>query len=354
MKEWASAAYLRIAFDPADVRKLLASDDAGVLGNVLRRIKGEEVDEDLLKRLVELTAYKTKEPHAQSLPRILAADVMAADPTGRFAARKVEAILAAVADVANMPDAGEVQKLSLGTNAEMCYYRYMRALAEMHGADEALRRAGARAAPLARDLLAIARAQRNDAAARKDLYPILNDPQAGLRRAWAAQGLAVVGTRDDLPLLKKLADSDPLERQRMDDGWLPGEKNTYFPVREAARQAAREIESRQKPANPADKVPTAAGQPPPTALVQQDRPHYLIHGDTITFDASAIDADLAVLDKHPELKTVDLGGSGEWDGPDPRLFPIKITDVGFAHIANCKNLETLRFGFIQPHQVWST
>jgi hypothetical protein len=81
------------------------------------------------------------------------------------------------------------------------------------------------------------------------------------------------------------------------------------------------------------------------------RPHYVVRDDTIIFTSEATDSDLVILDSHPELRTIDLGGSGPWCGPDPRGFPIKITNVGFAHIVNCKNLETLRFGFTQPHQV---
>ena len=255
MKAWASYHYLLITSHPAGAGKLLVSDDADVLGNALRRLKGDVVDEDLLKRLIELTAYKNKEPLSQSLTRFLAADVMAADPTGRFAARKVEAILAAVEEVANMPDGDpdgdKVQKLSAGTNAESYYFRYMRALAEIRGADDALRQAAGHGSPPARDIMAIARALRGDAAARGELYSILNNPQAGLRRAWAEEGLGVVGTRDDLPLLKKLADSDPMERQLATDVGPPDEKHTYFPVRNAAREAVRQIESRQKPADKA-------------------------------------------------------------------------------------------------------
>jgi len=255
-KAWASVHYLRIAPDAGDARKLLASDDADVLGNALRRLKGVAIDEDLLKRLVELTAYKTKEPHFQWYIRKFAADVMAADPAGSFAARKVEAILAAVGDVANMPDADKVQKLSTGTNAERYYSGYMRALVEMRGADEALRQASTRTAPPASALLAIARAQRGDKAARKDLYPILNDPQAGLRGAWAADSLAVVGTQDDLPLLKKLADSDALERDLATDVGPPDKRPTYFPVRRAALEAIQQIDSRQDPATkPGPAVP---------------------------------------------------------------------------------------------------
>ena len=66
-----------------------------------------------------------------------------------------------------------------------------------------------------------------------------------MRRAWAAQGFAVIGTEEDLPILKELAASDPLERDR---GGCepPGRKNTYFPVREAAQEAISRIESRPR------------------------------------------------------------------------------------------------------------
>ena len=114
---------------------------------------------------------------------------------------------------------------------------------------------------------------------------------------------------------------------------------------------ATKEEPDRTPAKPAVLMPVAAVQPPETPSVQPERPPYVIQSDSITFADTAIDADLAVLDKHPELKTVDLGGSGPWDGPDPRQFPIKITDAGFAHIANCKKLEKLLFGVTQPHQV---
>ena len=146
----------------------------------------------------------------------------------------------------------------------------------MRGADEALRQASTRAAPPASALLAIARAQRGDKAARKDLYPILNDPQAGLRRAWAADGLAVVGTQDDLPLLKKLADSDALERDLATDVGPPDKRPTFFPVRRAALEAIQQIDSRKAPpSNPIPRFQRKTNQParlPPPSLPMKRRP----------------------------------------------------------------------------------
>ncbi|MBN1417428.1 MAG: hypothetical protein JXP34_01555 [Planctomycetes bacterium] len=45
-------------------------------------------------------------------------------------------------------------------------------------------------------------------------------------------------------VLRALAESDPLERERGGCVRLPGEKDTYFPVREAAGSAMRAIEGR--------------------------------------------------------------------------------------------------------------
>ena len=245
MKQWASAAYLRTTRDRTDVCKLLASDDAGVLGNVLRAIKGIEVDAALLKRLLELTAYKgDKEPMSRESVRCLAAAVMAADPGGKFPTQKVAAIVATTEEVASLSQASKIHWPGSDTYAESSYHHYIQCLSEMRGADEALRGATATAKGPARDILVIARAQRGDAAARTDLLRILDDKQAGMWRAWAVRGLAAIGVPDDLPMLKKLAASDPLERDQGGCCAVPGRKNTHFPVREAAREAIRLMESR--------------------------------------------------------------------------------------------------------------
>ena len=82
-----------------------------------------------------------------------------------------------------------------------------------------------------------------------------------------------------------------------------------------------------------------------------DPPHYSIQGDSISFSINATDNDVAVLDIHREVKTVEIGVNDCWDGPDPRTVPIKITNRGFAHLANCKKLQSLRLSTLHPLQV---
>ena len=159
MKQWASAAYIRTTQDPANVRKLLVSDDAGVLGNALRAIKGVKIDESLLKRLVELTAYKgDKEPMFQESVRLAAAAVMAGDSSGKFATQKVDAILAAVGQVANLPHANKTHWPGSYTYAESSYQRYMNCLSEMPGPTKPYVRPRRVRLPSLADLLVIARA----------------------------------------------------------------------------------------------------------------------------------------------------------------------------------------------------
>ena len=76
-----------------------------------------------------------------------------------------------------------------------------------------------------------------------------------------------------------------------------------------------------------------------------------IEGETIEFRYGATDPDMAILDAHPDVKTIMIGANEEWSGPDPSLYPFEITDVGFARIAKCKKLENLRASSIHPLQV---
>jgi Leucine-rich repeat (LRR) protein len=79
--------------------------------------------------------------------------------------------------------------------------------------------------------------------------------------------------------------------------------------------------------------------------------HYQIQGDSIRFIFNAEDADMVILDVHPELKTISFQCSENSFGIDPRLVPIKVTDAGFAHVAACTNLENLFLSQMHPLEV---
>jgi len=88
-----------------------------------------------------------------------------------------------------------------------------------------------------------------------------------------------------------------------------------------------------------------AADPPPAS------PHYVLRDDAITFQFGATDADLAILDSLPDLKTITIGLSEPGFGRDPRTISWAVTDTGFAHLANCKKVENLNLCSFHPLKV---
>ncbi len=67
------------------------------------------------------------------------------------------------------------------------------------------------------------------------------------------------------------------------------------------------------------------------------RANYSIEGDTFRFRPGATEADLAALDQFPQLKVISIPSP-----PGGRPPTFVITERDFAHVANCKNLESGR------------
>jgi len=87
------------------------------------------------------------------------------------------------------------------------------------------------------------------------------------------------------------------------------------------------------------------------AAEPETRPIVVVQNDSMTIRWGATDRDMLVLDEHPDLKTLIIGGGEAWDGPDPGKFPFEITDAGFAHVANCRKLQTLDLSSSHPLRV---
>jgi hypothetical protein len=106
--------------------------------------------------------------------------------------------------------------------------------------DDALSRA--QAGKPAWRCLVLARAFGGDAKSRPEVRKILSDAEAGLFRAWAAEALGKIGTADDLPLLRDVAEKDPMQREQ--GGCIaPLNKQLYYSVRQAAQQAIKTLQA---------------------------------------------------------------------------------------------------------------
>ena len=66
--------------------------------------------------------------------------------------------------------------------------------------------------------------------------------KAGLFRAWACQAMGKIGTAADLPLLREVAEKDPMQRER--GGCLaPMNKDIVYPVRDAAHEVIKTLQA---------------------------------------------------------------------------------------------------------------
>jgi len=266
LKQWAASSYVRTLADKTEARVLLPSDDAGVLNIALLAIQGIRLDRPITERLVAVLSRKDKDPYTRLMLIRVVGLVMAADPGSEFAKEKVDAILAAAGRTPDMPDAGELPVILSGirlTFAEIHQGDCLNCLSRMKNADAPLREAVGRTAGLSRDIACIALAMRGDVSMRPEMRRILEDDTAGLLRKWAADGLGHIGTSQDVPLLKRVAESDPLEREAVHDvGRIRGLK--VHPVREAARLAV-ELLSKKPPAT--QPVPVGASTQPAEMVI---------------------------------------------------------------------------------------
>ncbi len=235
----AAREYIKWLTNKRGAMPLLAAKDTNVLQQAVVHLRGEAIDKAMFARL--LTLMKSPDRHLRSM----VVCNFGQDPGRQFASEKVAAIVQAIPDIATMDGADKVSGMMAGssTNAEFHYRMYIGALAKSADGgkvlDDALSRAQA-GAPTWRCLV-LARAFGGDAKSRPEVRKILSDAEAGIFRAWSAEALGKIGTADDLPLLREVAEKDPMRRER--GGCLaPMNKQLHYPVREAAQQAIKTLQ----------------------------------------------------------------------------------------------------------------
>jgi len=262
---WAARAYIEVIPDKADARELLASRESAVLNPALLALRGVPVDAALLKRIREIVERQEKDAANWLGLRVSTANVVSSDTRAVLLSERVELLVTMLSGVAQMPDRDKIGYHSSMTHGERAYRALLNALRDMPAeARPILEEASDQERGIVRELLVIARADRGDSAVRKDIHRILADAQAGLRRAWAARALSVIGTAEDLPLLRRLAETDAMSRGRGGDVGPPGFRDAkFYPVRDAAKDAIQALEAKVAPA-----TNQAATTPLATRLVQ--------------------------------------------------------------------------------------
>jgi tetratricopeptide (TPR) repeat protein len=244
-KGWASSRYIASLDDKSEANKLLVSNVSGVLNNALVALIGQPVDEKFLSRLAEILGLEIKGLSELTLCWNIAS-IIAADPNSQYALEKVSVIIKAVDRVPKIPKAEEIYPRTYLTYAELTYGRYIEALSKIKDANDYLKEQLPRVKGNTLYCIFIALANRGDSSVKSSLVAILQDKDAEMFRTWSARFFGTFGTPDDIQMLQKLADFDPLERETGSDMPLPQNQKTFFPVRWAAQAAIKEIEKKAR------------------------------------------------------------------------------------------------------------
>ena len=231
----AARAYVSTASNKSDARKLLASEADSVVWIGLDGLRGSSVDEALLGKL----GSYLRSDHLSL--RLISARVLTEDSTTAHAAKKVRLALESLATARDVKEPDRIWWPGSLTHAEGLHHALVDCLSKMRGVDKVLRDATPQLKGVTRTCVLIARAQRGDATVKRELTRDITNPELGIVRAWAVRTFETIGSAEDLPMLRRLAKSDPLQRKQ--GGCLEPDK-LIFPVRRAAAQAVRHVEQR--------------------------------------------------------------------------------------------------------------
>lgn len=239
-----SAATSLISRDNSAGWMLFTSDNPRVLTVALNAVDGQPINE------VRMQPLRKCIKHSDGVVRRSAARVMANAPSGELAHEALECIGQTLAAVADIPGVNELNSPGVvgiaQTSGEIEYANLMFALTKVRVEDESLRALAGQQKGRAHDTVILALARRGDKSVRASIRKLAQDPDAGMFRAWAVDGLETIGLALDLDLLKQMATTDLLIRKKNDCFQSGDERVDYYPVRQAAERTIRILEGNHR------------------------------------------------------------------------------------------------------------
>lgn len=237
------AARSLLACDKTECWMLFSSTNPGVLNSALDAVAGQLVEE---KRLEVL---KTCSKHSNTSVRFAAVGVLGREAPRWLALDALECIgqaLDSIGPTADIDISENRGQFPHRKPEEAAYLQVMFALKEVRVDNQTLHQLAATKTGRGRDVINLALAHRGDSSVRASMLKLAQDPKADLLRAWAVSGLSKIGTPDDVPVLRKIASTDPLTRVIMTCSIPADGDRPYYPVRVSADNAILAIELRTK------------------------------------------------------------------------------------------------------------
>ena len=234
---WAATSLMEI--QPESAGKLLASPSQQVLIPALTLVANQPVDE------VRFALLKTMLMGRDAVVSWRASDILARGTRGDQATEAVDAMIAAITDVSSREDADQPYLSSGATCFEASCAVYIESLVKTHVDNQTIHDRMLPSDGRTRRALLVVLGRRGDVSVHDELVQIGEDPDAALFRAWTARAFRQIGTTADLPLLRKLANEDPLVREGLlGNSHAIGAKGPTYPVRDEAAAAIRVIEKK--------------------------------------------------------------------------------------------------------------
>lgn len=227
----AAQAYVALTKDVAEIVKLLPGPEEAVKQVALAALKGASLDHDGAQAVASCTRSTTPLTH-----KLLAA-ALAGPGSAETAEAKVDALLASATRLHELERGDRPAYGSRWTEREEVVASYLAALAQMGEAEPILRRRRQTATAAQRELLVVVLAMRGARDIREPLLQVIQTTRDGFIRASAVEALGRVATKEDVPLLKKLASSDPFLRP--DPHGSSRRTVADYPVRQAAARVLR-------------------------------------------------------------------------------------------------------------------
>ena len=210
----AARQYIELAGEKEELKTLLVSTNSLILSEALLGIKGIKVDADLLQRLDEILQSVQYNPVLNCALRTNAANIIVADTGSELMQEKISAIVKSINTVEKQPKANErYGQTIIGTFADRTYLNLAKALINIKDADKYLSQATSSMTDNPRGWILAIRANRGDSTEKNELRKIMEDPhmlERTLFRSFALSGYARIGTTEDIPFLRNIAENDPV------------------------------------------------------------------------------------------------------------------------------------------------
>jgi HEAT repeat protein len=239
MKEWAASHFIKLIQAKEEAISLLDSNEMGVKNLGLLTIAGIRLDDELLSKIEPLVTSQDR------AVRRSAARVFELDLSEKFFDRKVNSLLTVLNNLYVFEDPNEISRPGQYNNAQISLQCYINAFSNMKGPMSILQqKSNETPKGLAKDVLSIARANRDDSSAKADIITLIKNPDKNyILRMRALLGMEKIGAEEDIPVLQALANTDPFQEKRMSGSKI----EMAYPVREIAKNVIQRIQERKTP-----------------------------------------------------------------------------------------------------------